>query len=118
MWRRYTGCFIGFVVGALLAWLIGLDDNRVIGVAGLVVAAVVMTFGERWGLVPSADEADKPQTLFSSEPDKPPPPRDTTGYLDSLDIAGELKNDVWEKVGSWTYDRNRKKKKSRAKPPQ
>lgn len=114
MWRRYAGCFIGFVAGAALAWLVGFDDN-VVWIGGLGVAAVVMTFGERWGLVPSADEADKPQTLFSNEPDKPAPPRDMSGYLDSLDIKGELKNDLWEKFGSLTYDRNRKKKKSRSK---
>ncbi len=111
MWRRYAGCVIGFVTGAALAWLIGFED-KVVALAGFGVAAVMMTFGERWGLVPSADEADKPQTLFSHDPDKPVS-RDTSGYLDAIDYKEELKDDLWERFGSLTYDRGRKQKKRR-----
>jgi hypothetical protein len=115
MWRRYVGSVIGFAAGALLAWLVGFE-NKLVGIAGLIVAAVVMTFGERWGLVPAAEDAGKPQTLFSNERDKSLP-RDTSGYLDSLDVTDEFKNDLWERVGSVTYDRGRNQKKPSAKPP-
>ena len=108
MWRRYAASFVGFVAGALVAWLIGFQD-KVVAISGVAVAAVVMTFGERWGLVPSSEDANKPQTLSLSERDKPAPP-DTGGYLDSLDFQDELKNDLWEKVGSMTYDKNRRRK--------
>ena len=109
MWRRYAGCVIGFVLGAALAWLLGLQE-KLIALGGFLVAAVVMTFGERWGLVPTADEADKPQTLFPDDRDKPLP-RDTSGYLDSLEIVDEFKSNLWERVGSWTYDRGGKRKR-------
>ena len=113
MLRRYAGCVIGFAAGALLGWLIGFED-KFIALAGFGVAAVVMTFGERWGLVPSADEADKPQTLFSHDPDRQQP-RDTSGYLDSLDTE-EFKSTLWERVGALTYDYGRKRRKRRRKP--
>jgi hypothetical protein len=105
MWRRYVASVVGFVVGALLAWLIGFE-NKLVAIAGLLVAAVVMTFGERWGLVPPAEEVGKPQTLFSNERDKTLP-RDTSSYVDSLEFTDELKNGVWERIGSLTYDKGR-----------
>jgi hypothetical protein len=114
MWRRYVASVIGFVVGALLAWLVGFE-NKLVALAGLIVAAVVMTFGERWGLVPAAEDVGKPQTLFSNERDKPLP-RDTSGYLDSLEFTEEFKNNLWERVGSMTYDRSRDKRKGSVKP--
>ena len=115
MWRRYLASVVGFGAGALLAWLFGLQE-KLVAVAGFIVAAAVMTFGEKWGLVPPSEEACKPQTLFSNERDKTLP-RDTSGYLDSLDLD-EFKSTVWERVGSMTYDRGRsKKRKRRARRP-
>lgn len=73
-----------------------------------------MTFGERWGLVPPSDEVGKPQTLFSNEREKTLP-RDTSGYLDSLELKDEFKDDLWERVGSLTYDRKRKQPKHGSK---
>lgn len=96
------------MAGALVAWLIGFED-KVVWIGGLGVAAVVMTFGERWGLVPSSEDASKPQTLSLLDRDRPAPP-DTSGYLDSIDLQDELKDDLWEKVGAMTYDRNRRRK--------
>jgi hypothetical protein len=96
------------MAGALVVWLIGFED-KVVWIAGVGVAAVVMTFGERWGLVPSSEDANKPQTLSLSERDRPAPP-DTSGYLDSVDLQDELKDDLWEKVGALTYDRKRRRK--------
>jgi hypothetical protein len=106
MWRRYAASVVGFAAGALLAWLVGFE-NKLVAIAGLIVAAVVMTFGERWGLVPASDEVGKPQTLFSNEREKTLP-RDTSGYLDSLELKDEFKDHLWERVGSLTYDRKRK----------
>ena len=113
MWRRYAASVVGFVEGALLAWLVGFE-NKLVAIAGLIVAAVVMTFGERWGLVPPSDEVGKPQTLFSNEREKTLP-RDTSGYLDSLELKDEFKDDLWERVGSLTYDRKRKQPKHGSK---
>ena len=113
MWRRYAASVVGFVAGALLAWLVGFE-NKLVAIAGLIVAAVVMTFGERWGLVPPSDEVGKPQTLFSNEREKTLP-RDTSGYLDSLELKDEFKDDLWERVGSLTYDRKRKQPKHGSK---
>ena len=107
MWRRYAASVIGFAAGALLAWLVG-AENKLVLIVGLIVAAVVMTFGERWGLVPPSDEVGKPQTLFSNEREKTLP-RDTSGYLNS-ELTEDLKDDLWEKIGSVTYDRKRKPK--------
>ena len=109
MWRRYAASVVGFAAGALLAWLVGFE-NKLVAIVGLIVAAVVMTFGERWGLVPPSDEVSKPQTLFSNEREKTLP-RDTSGYLDSLEFKDEFKDDLWERVGSLTYDRKRKQPK-------
>jgi len=109
MWRRYAASVVGFAAGALLAWLVGFE-NKLVAIVGLIVAAVVMTFGERWGLVPPSDEVGKPQTLFSNEREKTLP-RDTSGYLDSLEFKDEFKDDLWERVGSLTYDRKRKQPK-------
>lgn len=117
MWRRYVGCAIGFAAGAGLVWLAGFE-YRLVGISGVIVAAIVMTFGERWGLVPPAEEVGKHQTLFSVEQDQPRP-RDTTGYLDSIELMDEVKSDLWERVGSLTYDRRCRKgvPKVRSNPP-
>ena len=112
MWRRYAASVVGAGVGALVAWLVGLED-KMIGMAGLIVAAVVMTFGERWGLVPPSEEVGTPQTLFSNDRDKTLP-RDTSGYLDSLEFT-EFKSELWERVGSLTYDRGRNQRKRSSK---
>ena len=53
------------MVGAVLAGLLGYaEDGNVIAVAGFSIACVVMTFSERWGIVPSSEDAGRPQTLM------------------------------------------------------
>lgn len=111
MWRRYAASGVGFVVGVVLACLLGYaDDGNVIAVAGFSIAAAVMTFGERWGLVPSSEDANKPQTLMLNDRDKPPA-RDVSGYMDSLDLKDDFGSKWWERFGALTFDRGRKKKK-------
>lgn len=66
MYRRYLVALVGALIGGVPMLLFGLELKAVIPCA-LGVAALLMAFGERLGLVPASEDIGRPTSLFTDE---------------------------------------------------